>query len=106
MLVSCGCGCACLLVPSFTTSPPPAPGPPRVQFGVGFYSSFLVADRVRVQTKSHEDSKQWVYEAAAGSHQFTIKEDTGAPLVRGTRYGGGPGAVGDQGHRGATGGGN
>lgn len=55
------------------------------QFGVGFYSAFLVADRVTVSTKSHEDDKQWMWEAAAGSHQYTIKEDTGAPMVRGTR---------------------
>ena len=56
------------------------------QFGVGFYSAFLVADRLRVQTKSFEDEKQWVWEAAAGSHQFTIKEDTEPSLIRGTRW--------------------
>ena len=56
------------------------------QFGVGFYSAFLVADRLKVQTKSHEDEKQWVWEAAAGSHQFTIKEDTEPSLIRGTRF--------------------
>ena len=56
-----------------------------MQFGVGFYSSFLVADRVMVQTKSPEEGTQWMWEAAAGSHQFTIKEDPGAPLARGTR---------------------
>eukprot|EP00195_Chlamydomonas_chlamydogama_P008026 CAMPEP_0202897914 /NCGR_PEP_ID=MMETSP1392-20130828/6552_1 /ASSEMBLY_ACC=CAM_ASM_000868 /TAXON_ID=225041 /ORGANISM="Chlamydomonas chlamydogama, Strain SAG 11-48b" /LENGTH=777 /DNA_ID=CAMNT_0049583681 /DNA_START=134 /DNA_END=2467 /DNA_ORIENTATION=- len=55
------------------------------QFGVGFYSAFLVADKVRVQTKSHEDDKQWLWEAAAGSHQYTVREDTDAPLGRGTR---------------------
>jgi len=56
------------------------------QFGVGFYSAFLVADRLRVQTKSHEDEKQWVWEATAGSHEFTIREDTEPSLIRGTRY--------------------
>ncbi|GLI58754.1 hypothetical protein VaNZ11_000511 [Volvox africanus] len=55
------------------------------QFGVGFYSAFLVADRVRVQSKNPEDPKQWLWEAAAGSHQYTIKEDTVSDLVRGTR---------------------
>ncbi|GLC45068.1 Heat shock protein 90-5, chloroplastic [Pleodorina starrii] len=55
------------------------------QFGVGFYSAFLVADRVRVQSKAPEDSKQWLWEAAAGSHQYTIREDPVSDLVRGTR---------------------
>ncbi|GFR43638.1 hypothetical protein Agub_g4739 [Astrephomene gubernaculifera] len=55
------------------------------QFGVGFYSAFLVADKVRVQSKSPEDPKQWLWEAAAGSHQYTIREDDAADLVRGTR---------------------
>lgn len=56
-----------------------------LQFGVGFYSAFLVADRVTVQTKSHEDDKQWVWEATAGSHQYKVKEDTSAPITRGTK---------------------
>ena len=55
------------------------------QFGVGFYSAFLVADRVRVQTKSHEDSTQWMWEASAGQPQYTVKADDGPTLIRGTR---------------------
>jgi len=49
------------------------------QFGVGFYSAFLVADKVRVQSRSWEDDKQWLWEAAAGSHKFSISEDTVSP---------------------------
>jgi len=55
------------------------------QFGVGFYSSFLVADRVKVQTKHPEDDKQWVWESKVGSHEFSIYEDNEPSLVRGTR---------------------
>ncbi|KAI8472066.1 MAG: heat shock protein 90C [Monoraphidium minutum] len=58
------------------------------QFGVGFYSAFLVADRVSVLTKSHEDGTAWIWQSAAGSHQYTVKADdgsVGAPLARGTR---------------------
>lgn len=56
------------------------------QFGVGFYSAFLVADRVTVYTKSHEEDQQWVWQSSVGSHQYTIAEDdSGDKLVRGTR---------------------
>ncbi|KAG1673024.1 hypothetical protein FOA52_005954 [Chlamydomonas sp. UWO 241] len=56
------------------------------QFGVGFYSAFLVSDRVTVITRSADEDKQWIWSAAAGSHEFSVKEDTsGESLVRGTR---------------------
>ncbi|VVA96855.1 unnamed protein product [Arabis nemorensis] len=57
------------------------------QFGVGFYSAFLVADRVTVSTKSPRSDKQYVWEGEADSSSYTIQEETDPQLIipRGTR---------------------
>jgi len=53
------------------------------QFGVGFYSAYLVADKVLVETKNNSD-KCYVWESAAGG-SFTIRESAENDLNRGTK---------------------
>ena len=53
------------------------------QFGVGFYSAYLVADKVLVETKNNSD-KCYLWESAAGG-SFTIRENLESDLNRGTK---------------------
>jgi len=54
-------------------------------FGVGFYSAFLVADRVTVASKNPSEEAQYVWMSGNGDSSFSVAEDPrGNTLGRGT----------------------
>lgn len=55
------------------------------QFGVGFYSAFLVANRVTVTSKHNNDPDQHIWKSAADGKFIVTKDPRGNTLKRGTR---------------------
>lgn len=54
------------------------------QFGVGFYSVFLVADNVKVATKHDDSEVQWVWESTADGTYELYEDPRGNTIGRGT----------------------
>ena len=54
------------------------------KFGVGFYSAFMVASKVTVESKSYSDAVNAVWSSADGAESYTLQEG-GSKTTRGTR---------------------
>jgi len=54
------------------------------KFGVGFYSAFLVADKITVTSKTPSEPGTWVWESEINSSTYTVRESE-TPLTRGTK---------------------
>lgn len=55
------------------------------QFGVGFYSAFLVANRVTVTSKNNDDPDQHIWRSSADGKFVVTKDPRGNTLKRGSR---------------------